>query len=191
MFLPKRTFLISGGLVVLAIGMFFSGWTNFTELMTEPSYAQHDDQTQRAISHADELSQAFQLVSAQVRPSVVSIRSIQKFRSATGSRHSRPDIPDELLRRFFGDDFEKFFEQQAPHGGFSNEGLGSGVIISENGFVLTNNHVVRRANEVTVTLTDGRDFEAKVIGTDEKTDLAVLKIEATDLQPAPLTTIKP
>ncbi len=186
MFLPKHTFLITGALAVLAIGMFFGNWTNVTEFMTESSYAQQDDRTQRAISHADELSQAFQLVSAQVRPSVVSIRSIQKIRSATGSRHSRPDVPDELLRRFFGDDFEKFFEHQSPHGGFSNEGLGSGVIISENGFVLTNNHVVRRANEVTVTLTDGRDFEAKVIGTDEKTDLAVLKIEATDLQPAPL-----
>ena len=56
-------------------------------------------------------------------------------------------------------------------------GLGSGFIISADGFVITNAHVVQRADEVTVTLTDKREFKAKVIGTDERTDIAVLKIE--------------
>lgn len=61
------------------------------------------------------------------------------------------------------------------------EGLGSGVIISANGFVLTNNHVIEGADELNVTLPDGREFKAKVIGTDPKTDIAVVKIEADNL----------
>ena len=63
----------------------------------------------------------------------------------------------------------------------TEEGLGSGVIVSPNGYILTNNHVVADADKLTVTLNDGREFEARVIGTDEKTDIAVIKIEALGL----------
>lgn len=62
-------------------------------------------------------------------------------------------------------------------------GIGSGVIITEDGYIITNNHVIDRSDKVMVTLNDKREFEAKVIGTDPNTDIALLKIDATDLQP--------
>src|SRR4029077_9814390 len=61
------------------------------------------------------------------------------------------------------------------------QGLGSGVIMTQDGYVLTNNHVVDGADHVTVTLADKREFKAKVVGTDPKSDIAVLKIDATNL----------
>ncbi|HEU5081659.1 MAG TPA: Do family serine endopeptidase [Opitutaceae bacterium] len=72
-----------------------------------------------------------------------------------------------------------FFE--APQRDIKEEGLGSGVIVSEDGYMLTNNHVVEGADELNVQLADSREFKAKVIGTDPKTDVAIIKIEATGL----------
>lgn len=80
---------------------------------------------------------------------------------------------DPLLRQFFGD--------QSAERERKEEGLGSGVIVSTNGYILTNNHVVADADELKVQLADGRELIAKVVGTDEKTDVAVIKIDANDL----------
>lgn len=89
--------------------------------------------------------------------------------------------------------FQKFFGQQrrrgGPGGGNNNEdsfaprqhGLGSGVIVSSDGYILTNRHVVNGASEIRVALSDGREFTAKLVGADEKTDVAVVKIKASDL----------
>ena len=67
------------------------------------------------------------------------------------------------------------------NGGAPQVGTGSGVIYTSDGYIITNNHVVDKADEVEVTLYDNRTFEAKVIGTDKKTDLAIIKIDAGDL----------
>jgi len=84
--------------------------------------------------------------------------------------------PDEF-RHFFGDDFfDRFFHDRIPEGGFEQRGLGTGVIVREDGYILTNNHVVAGADEVNVTLSDERQLTAEVVGADEKTDLAVLKV---------------
>jgi len=80
-----------------------------------------------------------------------------------------------LLRQFFGDIPDQDRESK-------EMGLGSGVIVSADGYVLTNNHVVENADELTVELADGRKFPAKVVGADPKTDIAVVKIDATGLQ---------
>jgi len=86
--------------------------------------------------------------------------------------------PFEQFRRFFG--------QAVPHD-FKEHGLGSGVIVSADGYILTNNHVVGNAEEIDVALFDKREFKAKVVGKDAKTDLALIKIDSKDQLPtAPL-----
>ena len=110
----------------------------------------------------------------RVMPAVVTIR-VEKRASMvpTGGQQ----IPEEL-RRFFGDQIPQMRGQRAPR---VQRGLGSGVIVSKDGYVLTNNHVVEGSETVKVELSDDRSFTAKVVGTDPATDLAVVKIDATAL----------
>ncbi|MGA3006404.1 MAG: Do family serine endopeptidase [Opitutaceae bacterium] len=82
--------------------------------------------------------------------------------------------------------FRQFFGDEAPERESKQEGLGSGVIVSADGYILTNNHVVEGADELNVLLPDNREFKAKVIGADPKTDIAVIKIEAERLPTATL-----
>jgi serine protease Do len=114
----------------------------------------------------------------RVMPAVVTIR-VEKRASAVPTQGQ---IPEEF-RRFFGPGFGQG-EPRQPRG--MERGLGSGVIVSQDGFILTNNHVVDGANEVQVELPDKRTFTAKVVGTDPASDLAVVKIPAKDLPTLPL-----
>ncbi len=109
---------------------------------------------------ASSLSHAAKVAS----PAVVSI-------STSKAPQRPPHVDDPWFRFFFGDSFER--QPQT--------GLGSGVIVSPEGYILTNNHVVEEADEIEVQLSDGRQALARVIGTDPETDLAVLKIELTQL----------
>ena len=104
----------------------------------------------------------------RVAPAVVTIRSERMVRMTS---QSLPDHP------FFRDFFDRL--PQAPR---REGGMGSGVIVRQDGYILTNQHVVDGAEEVTVELTDGRSFEAKVVGTDKPSDLAVLRIDAPNLK---------
>src|SRR3954468_15075566 len=123
-------------------------------------------------------SEAFSSVAEHVKPSVVYIKSGRKPQAA--SRNGpRMEVPPG---------FERFFRgippmQQEPR---FQEGSGSGFVVSKDGYILTNNHVVDGSDQVTVRLLDRREFKAKVVGTDPNTDLAVLKIDAKNLVPAPL-----
>jgi Do/DeqQ family serine protease len=110
----------------------------------------------------------------RVMPAVVTIR-VEKRASMvpTGGQQ----IPDEL-RRFFGDQLPQMRGQRAPR---VQRGLGSGVIVSQDGYILTNNHVVEGSDTVKVELSDDRSFTARVVGTDPATDLAVVKVEAKGL----------
>lgn len=111
----------------------------------------------------------------KVAPGVVRV-----FTSSTSQPTSyQPDM-DDFFRRFFGDRFQsprRGRNMQAPR----QQGIGSGVIITKDGYILTNNHVVDGADEVKVALQDGREFEAKVIGRDPKSEVAVIKIDASNL----------
>jgi serine protease Do len=115
----------------------------------------------------------------QALPSVVNILSVKMTNEPADSSGELPD--DELFRQFFGR--EGGGHSVVPRGApqHREKGMGSGVIVSPAGYVLTNNHVVDGATEVRVMLGDKREFKAKVVGTDPKTDIAVLKIDATNL----------
>lgn len=140
------------------------------------------------LEHAKDLSVAFREVATAMRPSVVTITSTKKVHlSSNNQQPNTPELPEEF-RKFFGDDFffHRFQPFQMPGEGFERQGQGSGVIVSPDGYILTNNHVVDGVDEVKVTLSDHRSFSAKIVGTDPKTDLAVLKIDAKDLVAAEL-----
>jgi serine protease Do len=116
---------------------------------------------------------SFAPVVKQVVPAVVKV-----FTSGRPAGPSEePDMESPMLRRFFGTPQGAQPRGPAPRA----QGIGSGVVVSEDGYILTNNHVVDGAGTVRVQLHDGRDHTAKVVGRDPKTDLAVLKIEARDL----------
>jgi serine protease Do len=112
----------------------------------------------------------FRPLAAEASRAVVNISASAKSKSRT----SQQDVP-EIFRRFFGDDFNFAPPPQ------DRQSFGSGFIISNDGYVLTNNHVVQGADKVTVRLNDRRELDAEVIGTDERADVALLKIEGKDL----------
>ncbi len=121
----------------------------------------------------------------QVGPSVVNIRTFERVSPRTNGPAGGMDAEMlEQLRRLFGGNLPFPMPPQAPRGNAPEDrqrGVGSGFILSADGFVMTNAHVVAGADEVMVTLTDKREFKAKVIGADERTDVAVVKIDATGL----------
>ena len=133
----------------------------------------------------------FTSLAENVRDGVVNIRVVKTARGGDQTSHSFRGSPFGGQSPFGGrNPFEDFF---GPFQGNGNrpiprqQGLGSGFIIDKNGYIVTNNHVVESADEITVTLSDKKEFKAKLIGRDPKTDLALLKIDASfDLVPLKL-----
>ena len=118
---------------------------------------------------------SFSEVVKRVSPSVVKITTVTKAKKAAArTGQLPPGFDNPMFREFFGGRAPEL--RQAPQ-----NGLGSGVIISTDGYVATNNHVIDGADTVTVALNDGREFTAKVVGRDPQTDIAVIKVDATDL----------
>lgn len=121
----------------------------------------------------DRSSKAFVNVVKTTQAAVVNIKVEKSLKSGGGF----PGGGDEMFNNPF---FEHFFGPQAPHSPsrqFRQQGQGSGFIISQDGFILTNNHVVEEADNITVRLSDEREFKAKLIGTDPQTDVALIKIQ--------------
>jgi len=126
-----------------------------------------------------QLSRAFEQAAEKLSPSVVPIYAEQVVQAS-----GQAGLPDQGFRDFFGDDFfRRFFGQTAPQKSLQRS-MGSGVIVSADGYILTNNHVVAGADKLTVILGDKKTYPAKTIGTDAQSDLAVVKIEAKNLPAA-------
>jgi len=127
----------------------------------------------------------------QVGPSVVNIRTVEKVAQRGGGNGEMDEEMQEFFRRFFGQPIpgaprqgprpNKPQQPQLPQEEERPRGVGSGFILTADGYVMTNAHVVEDASEVMVTLPDKREFKARIIGADKRSDVAVVKIEATGL----------
>jgi serine protease Do len=131
---------------------------------------------------------SFVAVTKKVNPTVVTILSEKKAKPEEQQRSRQmPDFfngPNGPFDDFFGP-FHYYFGP-GPQRELPQRGLGSGVIVSQDGYILTNNHVVSEADEIKVQLQDNKEYDAKIIGTDEKSDIAVIKIDVKDLPYATL-----
>ncbi|MBV9303884.1 MAG: Do family serine endopeptidase [Acidobacteriaceae bacterium] len=128
-----------------------------------------DANTQRVT----QLSNSFADIIEKASPAVVKI-SMTRIIKASDQQQNNPFMSDPFFRQFFGGPMARPRDQR-------EQGLGSGVIVSGSGYILTNNHVVEKANSLKVSLSDGRDFTGKVVGADPQTDVAVVKINASNL----------
>lgn len=152
----------------LATGLFL-----FTLAVAPGSALSAKEETKAQLNN---LSQAFRDLVKEVGPAVVYISTEQTVKPGGSQQQQMP----EEFKDFFGDDFfRRFFGD--PQREYKQRGLGSGFVTSADGYILTNNHVVADADKIKVTLADKREFDAKLIGADPKTDVAVIKIEATNL----------
>jgi serine protease Do len=130
-------------------------------------------------SDAKGIPVSFADLAEKVKPAVVNISTTRTVKS--GGVFS--PFGDSPLERFFGEDFFERFFGDLPRREFKQQSLGSGFIISSDGYIFTNNHVVEKADKIIVKLSDGRQFDAKVVGKDAKTDIALIRIKAGDRLP--------
>lgn len=128
------------------------------------------------ISKSDAQPIDFRYGASMATPSVVHIKS-----TILPKKTSMPNKNYDPFRDLFGDDFGYFFHGQSPYGNQPQVGTGSGVIVSQDGYIVTNNHVVQDADEIQVVLNNNKSYKAKIIGKDKDTDLALIKVEAEGL----------
>lgn len=137
--------------------------------------------SQPAISAAKAVSPDFAALAKKVNPTVVNIRTAKTINPKQRLRRSQPQNP--FGNNFFDDFFNRYFDelpQQRPH---REQSLGTGFIISSDGYILTNNHVINGADDVMVKLSDGREVKGEIKGSDEKVDLALIKISEKERLP--------
>ena len=124
---------------------------------------------------ADALSESFEKVAENVTHSVVTIKATQK------SKKIMPDFKGQI-DPFSEDMLKKFFGDRLPDSG-RKQGMGTGFVYDTEGRIITNHHVVANADEILVILDDDKQYKAKLVGSDERTDIAILQIKNKDLKP--------
>jgi serine protease Do len=168
-------FVICILIVGAALGMGVTSWTGHTVLGAENRIPVYISQTGRAEKSPPTNTMGFAPLFKSALPAVVSITSTRIVKT-----QQSPLFNDPFFQQFFGGQIPRQPQQQR------ERGLGSGVIISPEGYILTNNHVVDKGTDIKVILRDKRQFTGKVVGTDPQTDIAVVKIDATGLPTIPL-----
>jgi serine protease Do len=175
--LNKKRFYLSAALI-LVLGVFV-GLVLSSHLDIMSSLPAKSQISSKSVEILTQLSEAQTEVAAVATPSVVNISTTRVVKSREGAPFDLFDDP--FFRRFFGDQF--------PHPNIPEEhkeqSLGSGVIVSRDGYIVTNNHVIEKAQEIKVLLSNKKDYKAKLIGADPKTDIAVIKIDAKGLTALP------
>ena len=138
-------------------------------------------QNVKMVAFTGSLPSFSQLVN-HVKPTIVNISTTTVFNG--------PDMQDRFMgpvnpfRDFFGEDFVDKFFGNSPRREFKQKSLGSGFLIDKEGYILTNNHVVEKASSIKVKLSDEKEYDAKIIGRDPKTDIALIKIDVNHELPS-------
>jgi serine protease Do len=176
--------LVTGGIIIGIVVASNMGWlptgTAGPEPIPSPIVRPVATAPQPPMTGAGGSGKNFVEIAKSVKPAVVNISATRSGKFGEGP-HGSPH-EDPFFRKFFGDEF---FKRDAPQREPKERGQGSGVIVESNGLIVTNNHVVNKADEIRVFLSDKREFKGKLIGTDAKTDIAIVKIEATGLSTIP------
>jgi serine protease Do len=173
--ISSREVSITALLLLISLSLLSLGCTGATPATTVSASAM----TELAAGTNSGAQNSYADVVSRVAPAVVTVRSERRVRTA----EQFPFFNDPFFRDFFGD---RFRNQPAQPQERVQRGLGSGVIVSADGYLVTNHHVVDGSSDIRVELTDGRTFSAKVVGSDPPSDLAVLKAEAQGLPVLPL-----
>jgi serine protease Do len=175
--LTKKKFYISAAVILVLgvlVGLVLSSHLGIMSTLPAGSKI-----SSKSVDILTQLSEAQSEVAAVATPSVVNISTTRVIKSREEAPFDLFDDP--FFRRFFGDQF--------PHPNIPKEhkeqSLGSGVIVSDDGYIVTNNHVIEKAQEIKVLLSNKKDYTAKLIGADPKTDIAVIKIDAKGLPALP------
>ena len=173
-----KTILIS----LLVVGAMLGGGYGVSIAFKHPEPAVSTGST---VSETPMVPANFSDLAEKVRPGVVNIQVVKKVKNVDFGFRNFPGNPFGD-KNPFGDFFGPFSEGNPPRG-FEQRGVGSGFVMSRDGYVLTNNHVVEDADQIKVKLPNGKEYEGKIVGRDPKTDLALVKIEgASDLHPLKL-----
>ncbi len=178
--MKKKIIYAVGIIFCLLIGSIVGAKVSYHHLTTtiqRPILLAQGSMTPTNIGGAVDLENAFVRVAEEVKPAVVNLGVEKKIKGRTFSPGFYFHDP------FFDDFFDNFFKGFNQEREYTQQSLGSGVIIDSKGYILTNNHVIQGADEINVTLLDGRKFKGKVVGADPKTDLALIKVEAKDNLP--------
>ncbi|MDD5065748.1 MAG: DegQ family serine endoprotease [bacterium] len=180
----NRTVLVLVAFISISLGMLFSTLSFYRGFKTGSSllvFGESNLKDNPNIQNAFSVQNAFRLVAKSIIPAVVNISTEIVIKQ-------QYNMENDPFFQFFGKEwFDFYFGDQPRSKVFTQKTLGTGVIVDDEGYILTNFHVVKDASKIIVKLSNGKEYKAKVIGTDEKTDLALIKIEAKEkLYTAPL-----
>ncbi len=171
-----RTRILAVGILAFVGGVFFASSMDWTDRLFAQSSPAATRPRQEQVQTLADASNAFVSISEHITPAVVSIEAERDARARGNTRRPQGQVPGQGQ---IPPGFEEFFRQfeapqQQPR---TQQSSGSGFVVSRDGYILTNNHVVEGADRVRVTMLDRRVYDAKIIGRDPTTDVAVLKIE--------------